>query len=132
MQFVNGRIIGSNHRAAEETLPQEIIDACPCHPDSTDELPWGAHGNYLACVRGFLVDASSLGYSAQEVKQYKKVASSKDCGSRSQGGKVPKCNLEEFAGFWEGIDVEDASNLRASIKCFKDGETQVKQTIILF
>ena len=56
---------------------------------------------------------------------------SKSTTSRSQGGgKLPKCNLEEFAGFWEGIDVEDASNLRASIKCFKDGETQVKQTII--
>ena len=50
--------------------------------------------------------------------------------SRSQGGKVPNCKLEEFAGFWQGIDVDDASNLRASIKCFKDGETQVKQTII--
>ena len=35
----------------------------------------------------------------------------KSTTSRSQGGKVP-------------------SNLRASIKCFKDGETQVKQTII--
>jgi len=59
-----------------------------------------------------------------------KGSGSKSTASRSQGGKVPKCNLEEFAGFWEAIDVDDASNLRASIKCFKDGETQVKQTII--
>jgi len=59
-----------------------------------------------------------------------KGSGSKSTASRSQGGKVPKCNLEEFAGFWQAIDVDDASNLRASIKCFKDGETQVKQTII--
>ena len=94
MQFVNGRIIGSNYRATEKTLPREIIDACPCYPDGTDELPWVEHGDYLACVRGFLQDNNS-DYTGQEVKQYKKLASQKDCGKPRipEGFPVPTAPL---------------------------------------
>ena len=85
---------------------------------------------HLHTIRGLQEDETM---SMLLAESHKSGGDSKSTTSRSQGGgKLPKCNLEEFAGFWEGIDVEDASNLRASIKCFKDGETQVKQTIILF
>ena len=82
---------------------------------------------HLHTIRGLQEDETMSMLLAESHKG----SGSKSTASRSQGGKVPKCNLEEFAGFWEAIDVDDASNLRASIKCFKDGETQVKQTIIL-
>ena len=88
MQSVNRRIIVKCHRATEETLTPELIAACPCYPD---ELPWEAHGDYLACVNGFLAASN---YTKQEKKQYKTLASQKNCGKRiPEGFPVPTAPL---------------------------------------